>query len=956
MVALRSTRRLAGSARLCVSTSLLALGLSVASPALAQEAAQEEEGAAAQSGDAIVVTGTRIQGINPVGSAVIPVGRDEIEELGVTTTNDALRKLPQVVNFGGSNDQSGGSVIQNTSLNTFFAKSVNLRGLGTASTLSLVNGHRVAPQGPNGQLFDADNIPAIALERIEVVADGGSAIYGSDAIAGVVNYIIRRPEDVAEVQFRAGFADSVQEYTGSVGFGRRWDTGGIFVAYEYQKRTALEADDRPDLYNSDLSAYGGGLNPLFSNPANVQFANNGTPYGIPAGQNGSAITLGSLTTTANRMNPWTGADAVPSGKRNTVVGSFEQELGASVKFKADGFFSRREYKLDGIPQTATLSVPNTNPFSPCAVGKADNSATLDCPASGTVLVPYNFLYDLGPATATGYEQLWSLSGGFDVDFGGSWHANLTGYYSEDEGDSRTDNLINGNGLNRALGATVAGTAKPAGVPYLNPFCDGSAFDCNSDATVDLFRAFTEIGSKFELYGFTGSVGGSLFSLPGGDVRVAVGGEYHHDFLSGTGQISNTRTDNVGVVTAIPVSNQRSVKSGYAEMFVPVFGSGNAIPGIERLEIDAAIRYDKYSDVGSTTNPKIGVNYVPVQGVTFRGSYGTSFRAPSLVDVNKYATAGFLPRTGTGTAVGLTPANGSFLYVYPIGGNPNLRPEQAETWSFGVDIAPEAISGLHASLTYYNIVYTDKIDTAAYNAPIGGVLSSGQYDDFIVFNPNYFPGKATMTLAQFVSYWNSITADPNLPYLGAPPDPTTIIAIVDARRNNSGVVKTDGLDFSFDYAIESPWATFNIGGQANYTFHYKSAPVPAAPLADEVNHFGYPARFAGRMEFGLQKDGFGATTFINYVNGRKITRTFLPASVPDQYLNIDSYTTVDLSLRYSFGDGDSLLGGLKLSASVVNLFDAKPPLVVNTGGSPIRFDPSYSSSLGRFFSFGISKKF
>ena len=954
-----ATKRVKGLGQLCVSSSLLALGLAIATPAVAQDSGDDSAPPPTSSADdqSIVVTGTRIQGVAPVGSAVIPVGRDEIKKMGVSTTTDALRKLPEVVNFGGSDDQSGGSVIQNTSLNSFFAKSVNLRGLGTASTLSLVDGHRVAPQGPNGQLFDADNIPPIALERVEVVADGGSAIYGSDAIAGVVNYILRKPQNTLEADFRAGFANSVREYIGSVALGRTWGSGGFFLAYQYQHRTALEAADRPDLYNSDLSPYGGGANPLFSNPSNVQFVANGPAYGIPGGQDGTALTLGDLSTTPNRENAWDGADAVPSGERHSVVGTFEQEIGSAIKFKADGFFSRRSFVLQGIPQTGTLSVPNTNPYSPCYAGKPDDSATLNCPASGTVLVPYNFLHDLGPATVTGYEQLWSITGGFDIDFGHSWKANVTGYYSEDQGDQLTNNQINGNGLNRALGATVAGTAKPAGVDYFNPFCDGTAYDCNSDATVNLFRAYTDIGSKYKLYGGTANIGGSLFRLPGGDVRVAIGGEVHHDLLTGTGQVSNTRTADVSIVTSAPAQNQRDVESGYAELFVPLFGSGNAVGGIERLELDAAIRYDHYSDVGSTTNPKIGVNYAPVDGLTFRGSYGTSFRAPSLVDVNKYATAGFLPRNGSGAAVGLEPANGSFLYVYPIGGNPDLKPEKAKTWSFGFDVGPQLIHNFRASLTYYNITYTDKVDTAAYNVPIGAALNSGLYDNFIVFNPNYFPDKATMTIGQFVDYWNTITADPGLPYLGPPPDPTTIIAIVDSRRNNSGVVKTDGLDFSADYAIDSDWATFHLGVAGNYAFHYRTAPVPSSPLVDEVNHFGYPARFTGKLELGVEKGGFSADAFINYVNSREITRAFLPATVPDQYLHIDSYTTVDLSVRYEFPDQESVLfRGLALSVSALNLFDAKPPLVVNAGGTPIRFDPSYSSPVGRFVSFDISKKF
>lgn len=939
--------------RLALSTSVVALGFVSITPAAAQD---DEEQAKASNEPAIIVTGTRIKGVDTVGSAVIPIGREEMQKLGVSTTTDALRKLPQVINFGGSNDQAGGIELQASSLNTFFSKSVNLRGLGTASTLSLVNGHRVAPQGASGQLFDGDNIPGIALERIEVVADGGSAIYGSDAIGGVVNYIIRRPEDTLEAQFRVGLADSVEEYIGSVAAGRNWGSGGIFLAYEYQKRTALEAEDRPNLFNSDLSPYGGGANPIFANPGNVRFTATGPIYGIPAGQNGTGLTLGDLTNTTNRENPWLGTDAVPSGERHSVAGTLRQNFGDSVTFNADAFFSKRSFTRKSPAQTATLTVPNTNPFSPCYVGAVDDSPTLDCPVSGNLLVPYNFLNDLGPTYAEGYEQLWAVSAGLDIELFADWNANIGGYYSENLGNILTVNQLNTNGLNRALGATVAGTTKPASVPFFNPFCDGDAFDCNSDATLALFNAFSDTTAKYKLTGATANIGGSLFSMAGGDVRLAIGGEFHHDYLYGSGIVSNTRTDNVGIVTGIPAEKTRDVSSVYGEIFIPLFGPDNARPGFERLELNAAVRYDHYTDVGSTTNPKFGINYSPSEGINFRGSYGTSFRAPTLVDVNTYATAGFLPRTASGAAVGLSPADGSFQYVYPVGGNPNLKPEKATTWSVGVDITPELIPGVNFSITYYNITYTDKVDTAAYNAPIGAALNSGLYDDFVVYNPLYFPGKATLTIDQYVAYWNQITADPGLPVFGVV-DPLTMIAIVDGRRNNTGVVKTDGLDIMFNYELETAGATFNLGAQANYTFHYKTSPVPGAPLTDQLNNFGYPARLTGKLELGVRSGGFSATTYLNHVNARQITRSFLPATVPDQYLNIKSYNTVDLTIRYDFDESDSFLtNGLGLSLSALNIFNTQPPLVVNAGVTPVLFDPSYSSSLGRFVSFSITKKF
>lgn len=945
---------------LLLSASLFALSLS--GPALAQSGqADGDQAGSADMIETIVVTGTRIKGREPVGTVVFPVGRDELAKVGASTTNDALLKLPQVINFGGSNAQAGGFDVQSSVSNGTFAKSVNLRGLGTAATLSLVNGHRVAPGGSNGQLFDGDIIPGIAIERIEVVADGGSAIYGSDAIGGVVNYIVRRPQNALEGQFRAGFADGVEEYIGSIAAGRTWSTGGIFVAYEHQYRSALKASARSKLYNSDLSPYGGGASPLYADPGNVELTSGGTAYGVPYGQNGSNVTLADLTATPNRQNSWYGSDAMPMGERNSVVATVEQEISDAIKFKADGFYSRRNYIYKGIAAAATaatLSVPNNNPYSPCYTGKADNSATLDCPADGTVYVPYSFVDALGATVGKGFEQNWSITGGFDFSYD-DWDANLTGYYAENWDFGRNSNIVNSSALNRALGWTVNGTAKPASVDFFNPFCDAAAYTCNSGATLDLFRGWLQTGTQFQMYGVSGSVGGSPFAIWGGDVRVAVGGEFHHDTLDATGLVTNTYGDNVNTVTGSPTSNSREVSSVYGEVFLPFVEAENQIVGVERLELDAAVRYDHYSDVGSTVNPKIGVNYSPVQGLTLRSSYGTSFRAPSLVDTNEYAEAGFVPFSASGTAVGLSPAGATYQYMYEIGGNASLKPEKATTWSIGVDLAPTFVPGLQSSLTYYNVHYTDRIDRAAYAATIYAALNSGQYDQFVVYNPAYFPGKSSMTLAQYVAYIGEITSDPNRPVYGLI-DPATTIAVIDARRNNSGIVDTDGFDLITNYTWDGDFATYRAGVSANYTLNYSTAPVPAAPLTNEVNHFGYPARFSGRLELGLDRGGFSGTMFVNYVNSRKITREFLAASIADKYMHINDYTTFDITLQYDLSTLKETLGqqvseGLAVTLAVQNLFDTQPPLVINAGRDSIRFDPSYSSPLGRFVSLQVSKK-
>src|SRR5690606_21374716 len=202
-----------------------ALALGIAMPSFAQTAEPVTEDAApaqteASSGDGIVVTGSRIRGIDPVGSAVIAIDAERIAEVPVTCTNDLLRRVPQVVSLGAN--RAGGAA-QNGAANATRGAGINLRGLSTNATLLLYDGKRLPPMGTQGQFTDPSVIPSIALGRVEVVADGASAIYGSDAVAGVVNLILRKDIDGVEGRFRYGFTEGdYSEKQAAIIAGRRW--------------------------------------------------------------------------------------------------------------------------------------------------------------------------------------------------------------------------------------------------------------------------------------------------------------------------------------------------------------------------------------------------------------------------------------------------------------------------------------------------------------------------------------------------------------------------------------------------------------------------------------------------------------------------------------------------------------------------------------------------------------
>ncbi|MCK5746677.1 MAG: TonB-dependent receptor plug domain-containing protein, partial [Oricola sp.] len=337
-----------------------AAGVMTALAGAAQAQDDAEDGAYA--GDTVIVTGSRIRGIDPVGSDVIAIGQDEISTTPTTTTADLLRRLPQVVSLGPN--ANGGSA-QNGAANVTRGAGINLRGIGVLSTLLLVEGRRIPAAGTQGQFTDPSIIPSIAIDRVEVIADGASAIYGSDAVAGVVNFNLRKNFEGVEVRGRYGLADGGYDEWQVAGiFGHNWDTGRIMIAAEHTENSVLEGSDR-DWYRNDLTEFGGrDLRSTECAPGTLYV--NGTSYAIPAGGL-TAANVGDLAPgTVNRCDNEQYNSLIPSQKRNVVTLSASQDLGERVRVFTDGYYYKRNFTLRGnggsAGETFQVVIPNTNPY------------------------------------------------------------------------------------------------------------------------------------------------------------------------------------------------------------------------------------------------------------------------------------------------------------------------------------------------------------------------------------------------------------------------------------------------------------------------------------------------------------------------------------------------------------------------------------------------------------------
>lgn len=906
----------------------------------------------------IVVTGTLIRGIAPVSAPVIPLSRAELERSGASSLTDALANVPQIASLGGNQFTStAGNSQQNSRINLTAARATNLRGLGPSATLVLVDSHRPAVGNHVANaFFDLDAIPSIAIGRIEVVADGASALYGSDAVAGVVNLVLRRNYDGAEVATRYGFNGDIHNFQASGIFGQTWEGGSFMVAAEHYEATALKKSDTGNLFSDDLRVYGLTPPPTLSYPGNI--ISGGNFYPIPTGQDGSNLLLSQLQAgTPHYRESFEGTEIVPNQNRNSVVMTFRQALSDGIEFNLNGQFSRRDFnqaRANVVSAANGLSVPSSNPFSPCSPAKSQaGNPGLNCAANLSVL--YSFSNDLGAEDFHGYQTNWGGTASLSADLFADWK--VTGSYGHYENTdwSRSDNLVNSTAASIALGNTVSGVSKPANIPYLNVFC-GNEGVCNSAATLDYIRAYNQDIYRFRTDQFQIQGSGSLFALPGGAVRLAIGADYHRDSLHQQ-TITNASTASTSVANISGGSNKRNVKSAYTELFVPIVGQDNSMPGIESLSLSLAGRIEDYSDFGVTKNPKIGLAWAPTHGIRLRGSFGTSFRAPTLANISDTFGNRTTPNNIVGTQIGLNDTR-TLSIINRGGGGSGLGPEKATTWSLGFDTTPAFISGLTTSINYFNIRYKDVIS----NPPLvvgfaGAIGASPLYDQYINYNPAFYPSRATMTQAEFNAFVTNLLTSNYPPVTRAAPPVALVAAVVDGRAKNAGAIHADGFDFSTRYVGETSFGEWRLGASGTYLMHWKTAVVSGAPILEKVNRFGYPLRFTARGEAGLTYGGFDLGLFLNYRNAYRIEPIFLPPNAAAKYQRIKSYTTVDLHLAYHSGDkAPALLKNITLAVDVQNLFDRDPPLVLNGGLSPIQFDPANASPFGRMTAISLRKAF
>jgi iron complex outermembrane receptor protein len=879
---------------------------------------------AADAGDAaegsedsdIVVTGSTIRGVVPAGSNLMVLDEKDVARSGASSVQDLFRTIPAQYSGGPSvqDDQRSGIGQSNPARGA----SLDLRGLGSDATLTLVNGRRLAPSG-DGSFVNVDAIPFSAIERVEILADGASATYGSDAIAGVVNIILKRNLNGLDLKARVALPTQGggEEFLAAGSYGKSWSTGGFLLGAQYVRRNDLLSRQRPYSASCDLREFGGtNFCVITSAPGNI--TSPGALAGaIPDGQDGRALTAAQINKTQpNYGDATTGVNTLPNRRQISGFGSVHQAITDSITVYADAMLTDQSFTNYGGATLASLSVPATNAFR--------QLNGLGLPGTAPIVIQYSFLEDVGNSRTDVDARTYSFDAGLTIDLTEKWTVDAYVAHGRDKTTTLTSNVVdtrslaNGGALLTALASSNLATA-------FNPFGDGD------DNSASVIAGLLYTNSRFADLDFTSwnaRVNGELFDIGAGPIKVAAGVEYRTEHYRNFSQ-SLFRS---GVIPA-PTDRQggRNAKAVFAEAYLPVFNESRSLPGMRLLDMSASVRLDRYSDFGETVNPKIGVRWSPLGGVIFRGSFGTSFKAPRLSDLLSPRTLQYL---GATTAFGGIDRNKDSVLNLAIlqGGSPDLTAEKGKSYTLGVDFEPAFLPGLKAHLTYYNINIRDRISSFS---DIRTILSNpASYEGII-----YFPLPSDALVAQ-------ITGTPDT-ILGLPFAPGEVEGLLNVGRANIARVKTDGLDFDLRYSFDAAGGLVETSLRSTYVLGLTNQQNPGLPPLKGFDVVGGPVDLKVRAGATWSGDGLQLSAFANYID--KYTNR---ATTP--YERIKANVTFDAQVSYQLGDRmGSALSGTRLSLTAINLFDKDPPFV-DSGSSA--FDGTNYSVMGRVVSLEISRKF
>ena len=986
--------------------ALLGVGLSLfaAQAAFAQQPAPaEEKKEEAVKLETFEVTGSRIKRVDFEGPSPIRViNRQAIEASGRSNLTELMRELPEAgaigINEGGTISAVRGST------------ALNLRALGANNTLVIVNGRRQVLTGSNsgGTTFvDLNRFPLAMIERIEILKDGASAIYGADATAGVINIITRK--DFTGFELSTSYGNNFKNDTGEKSIAL---TGGasngkasINVGVTYFERGALTANENDFSNNADLTARYLAKDPVTfaADPVGFFDLRSGTGpqarvtirSGQVNGVNGVNIPGVPIGTSLTRL-PGTGG-VVPSGG-GALLGTLASatpsftvpfSAGTGGQFNAAAAATYEAQRL--TPGQAVSNLFNFQPFVwlvPAAERTgmySDFNYRLSDTMSAYMSVSYqhnhtrtklapspistagdnqifvpkenfynpfgvdlNFNYratELGPRIADITSNTYSILAGVKGTLMDKFDWDIGYTYGHDETVDVGSSGVSESRLRAALARTDA-TA-------LNIF-GGPNFRNNAD-TLKSVLISSQKGGSADLNLFDAKISGPLFPLPMGmgDLKGAIYTEYRQEnFAEANDAVSTTLDDVIGQVKlADSTRAYRNVESIAAEIGLPLV-KANTIPFIFSLDLSAAARYEKFSDgYNSGTKPYVGLRYQPVKALLLRGSYTQAFRAPTLPQlfggVRESLPSGLVDFARPQALTGDPFDGASTQRLVRAGGNKNLTPETAKSFTAGFvwDVPYKYFKGLTIDATYGEIEQTNIISTTGTT---------------FVRNNEFGDARGLITRASGTQTFTNTTASPITVYTGPgarlSPGADTIVLpgqsitvpgqILSISNSvvNLAFQRVRYLDVAAHYTIKTTnWGRFSADSALTYLREYTFTRTVGSPLQNFVDFDGLP-RFRIQSHIGWKLKEWSA----------ELTNNYLPSygKLDSDGFRVDNYSTYNAQVSYLF-PSKGLMAGVRLSVNLDNVFDTKPPLYRDAVG----YDQSFiGRPQGRFASISLKKEF
>jgi len=850
----------------------------------------------------VIVTGSNIPTSEEVGpNPVDTYRREDITRLGVRTATDLIQKLPAAT--GATNNENvaaGDGRVE-----------INLRGILPKETLVLQDGRRLAPVGFAGDAVDLNTIPLGLIDHVDILKDGASAVYGSDAVSGVFNVWLIHKFRGLEIytsygNTNLGFANDAGEERGYLLAGTGDDKTDIVVYAEFYSRAAIYSRDADISSNVDSRRFGGGDGRSFFFAGHVQdfvyqpSLNGGsrtpTPHHAPSPESDNQYLPLSAR---DRFNFAEFTPAIPAVDREYFYGSLDRKIcDQYLELFADFKFTRTFWDTTMAPapffadvwtdaahpfliSNNGISVPIQNPFNPFTVPDYTSRGGPNPGIGFTTDVPYRGL-EAGPRTikitTNNYEFTGGLKGNLGEfgDYFKTWNWETGFRYSEDSRAERDGGIVDTNALRQELLDTNPATA-------FNPF----GLYQNSRAVIDKIIVTATHRGRTSLTLEDWKLFGDLFNLPAGPISFAVGAEHRTERATDQPDPLTSSGNTLGNVTFEPTGGRRDVWSTYWEVRLPVTSPAWNLPGFYSLELDYQERFDDFSDFGGTERPKFSVRWQPIDSaLTIRATYSEAFHAPTLSDLFRgvavQAADIFDPRSPDPTILKTVFTN--------LSGNPSLQPETAYEWTYGAVVSPgkwwTPLQGLTLQADFYHI------DLRAVTVQLD--------PQFLVNHEDQFPGQ--------------VIRGPST----GPDDPFGPIVLLLLPEQNLGRIIQEGWDYEVAYSFDTSrlghgnWGTVTAILNGTYIDRVVLQAVVGGPEKSVVGKFG--GGFLGQAGGGsFTHNRWYASLFYDGPGGSQLAGldTGFTVHYIGQYWDIKDFTkdcrerkirewtTVDWVLNYTF---------------------------------------------------------